>query len=609
MVRVMSIYHFASQSIQQLVIEELSATCFIPPDEIVLARNSDHTIEIRPLTNASFDTSQDEIAVKSFSSVDDVDKMIYSKVGNFIMTLESRMSNYEKAEITYVRVYVNWDKSSSPTQSLRARIAGKITPMKKTLEMIELPLNSNPTSIAACPSTGNLLVNHKNVIQVFIFKYCTNETTKLQYIDFFEAPFQIEIDFIPSAILINEDIISCSNKQFFHVFKVFESVDGNNSTASESNICTSTEIPRSEELTNINLDQDVDFQAICDKSDLNGINFNVKMKSTLEESMGSLGDDESEMRPSVITELSAIIKYINNLPETFALPSKFSVQNLLQLKLQSMKISGVLRENVDVFKCMYMKPLYVKPDVGSVKNFSSSAGKFFMHSKFKRNFYGCAVLITTQQDGYLYHINTSSHEQEPAKFFLNVYPFTSSVVDVYFNDNVLHALCENGIESYTHRMGQRLFTDFGSRNYRDADGVYRNLSTAISLVNLRPFMNVQFMIPGDDNLILLASDSTTPQADCSDDAINWTIYNLMYPTMDTIYQDFKEFADKSLRKYPSVYTNLLEEIHLMIRSHSVLARLEPEDNSEVGNEMKLVWDDCIELLRDSSLALADYLIL
>lgn len=136
MVRVMSIYHFASQSIQQLEpIEELSAACIIPnSDEIVLARNSDHTIEIRTLCNEmTRDTS-----CKSFSSVDDVEKMIYSKVGNFLLTLEARISNYEKAEIRYVRIYVNWDKQSSSAQSLRARIAGKITPMKKTLEMIEV---------------------------------------------------------------------------------------------------------------------------------------------------------------------------------------------------------------------------------------------------------------------------------------------------------------------------------------------------------------------------------------------------------------------------------------------------------------------------------------
>jgi Hermansky-Pudlak syndrome 3 len=258
MVRVMSIYHFASQSIQQLEIEELSSTCLIPDSEIVLAKNSDHTIEIRQLSNESKD--DENFGVKSFSSVDDVDQMIYSKVGNFLVTLESRISNYEKAEIRYVRIYVNWDKQSSPSQSLRARIAGKITPMKKTLEMIELPLSFNPTSIACCQSTGNVIVNHKNILQIFMFKYCTNENTKLQYIDFFEAPFQVELDFIPSKVLVNEDVISCCNKQFFHVFKVMEVNDGNNSTTSESNICTSTEMPHSKASSSINLDQDVDFQ-------------------------------------------------------------------------------------------------------------------------------------------------------------------------------------------------------------------------------------------------------------------------------------------------------------------------------------------------------------
>lgn len=605
MVRVMSIYHFASQSIQQLAIDELSCCCLIPPDEIALARNSDHTIEIRSLVRDLNDSSNNDACVKSFSSVDDVDKMIYSKHG-FILTLESRITNYEKVEISYVRIYVNWDKQSSPAQSLRARVAGKITPMKKTLEMIELPLNYNPSAIAVCPSTGNIIVNHKNVLQIFVFKYCTNETTKFQYIDFFEVGFQVELDFIPANILINEDVISCSNKVYFHVFKIIESSDGNNSTTSESNICTSTEIPHSEVSSTINLDQDVDFQAICDRAEINGITFNVKLKSTQEESMGSMGDDDSEMRPSVVNELSAVIKYLNNLPESFSLPSKFSAQSLLQLKLQSMKISGVLRENVDVFKCMSMKPLYVKQDVNG-KSFASSDATFFMHSKFRRNFYGCAILITTQQDGYLYQINTASNECDASKCFLNVYPFTSTVIDVFFNDNVLHALCENGIESYTHRIGQRLLTNF--KGYKEGDAVYKNLSTAISLVNLRPFMNVHYMIPGEENLVLLANDSSTPQADNFDDTVNWTIYDLKYPTIDTIYQDFKEFADKSLRKYPAIYMNLLEEIHLMIRNHMVLAKLEPEENSEVGNEMKLVWDNCDELLRDSSLALADFFIL
>lgn len=130
MVRVMSIYHFASQSIEQLSIEELSASCLIPPEHLVLAKNSDHTIEIRKLKSPTADESASPI--KSFSSVDDVQQLIYSRFGNFLISVEARISNYEKAEIRYVRIYVNWDLSSSnPSQSLRARIAGKITPMKK----------------------------------------------------------------------------------------------------------------------------------------------------------------------------------------------------------------------------------------------------------------------------------------------------------------------------------------------------------------------------------------------------------------------------------------------------------------------------------------------
>ncbi|CAO1421825.1 unnamed protein product [Diamesa hyperborea] len=598
MVRVMSIYHFASQNIQQLAIEDLAAGCLIPPNEIVLANRADHSIEIRPLN-----TDQNEAGPsKMFSSVDDVDQIIYSKRGNYICTLESRMSNYEKAEIKYVRIYVNWDKPSSGS-SLRARIAGKITPMKKSLEMIELPLNYNPSVIACCEATGNLLVAHLGILQLFEFRWCTNETTKLQYVDFFEVPFQIEIDFHPLKLLINENVISCSNKQFFCCFKVIESCDGNNSTSESTNVCSSMELPPSKIYT-VNLDEEpLDFAAVRDRTDINGVKFNVQMKSTEQEASNTAhSGDEMEMRPAVIQEISVILKYTNNLPETFSIPSKYATQSILQLKLQPLKISGVLRENNDNFKCLHMQPLYLKSD----KHYDSGKeNNFFLYSKYHRNFYGCAILITTHQDGYLYQIKTDV--TDPHNSFLNIYPFTSTVIDVYFNDNVLHALTDNGIESYTVRIGQKLFNESGTK-----EGIYRNLSKSISLINLRPFLHVHFMIASADNLILMANESQPAQEDADGNAI-WTIYNLKYPDMASIYQDFKEFADKSLRKYPTVYLNLLEEIHLMIRTHLALAQIVPADNSDV--DMKLVGlaagnvNDEIDLLKDSSLSLADCYIL
>lgn len=601
MVRVMSIYHFASQTIQQLTIDELSASCLIPPDYIVLAKNSDHTIEIRKL-NCDYGENNEEVSgsnssIKSFSSVDDVQQLFYSRFGNFLISVESRISNYEKAEIKYVRIYVNWDTivPSNQPQALRARIASKITPMKKSLEMIEIPLSCNPSVVAFCQSTGNIIVGHKNILQLFFFKYCTNETTKLQYVDFFEAPFQIELDFQPSKVLFNENIICCCNKQYLHIFKIIDRNESNTSTLSESNVCTSTEIPQTKDAVNMNLEYNVDFQAISNKKELNGHVFKVDIKSTQEE---VLGFDESEMKPMMVNELGVNIKYTVNLPESAIVYPR----NMLQLKLQSMKISGVMRENVDIFKSIHMRPLYVRPKV------TETNSEFAMHSKFHENFYGCAFLITTQQDGYLYQINTNTRHDDMSKCFLNVYPFTSAVIDVYFNFNVLHALCENGIESYTHRIGQKLFSDLsGKFNLPEIDAIYKNLSNTISLVNLRPFMNVHFMIPSDNNLVLLANDSpSSPNEQSEEEAINWTIYNLNYPSIDTIYQDFKEFADKSLRRYPSYFMNLLEEIHLMLRTHTMLAVIEPEEeNSEIGNEMKLQWHDCEKLMEEASLALAD----
>lgn len=462
--------------------------------------------------------------------------------------------------------------------------------------MIELPLSSNLNTIACCESTGNIIVGSKNSLQLFLFKYCTNETTKLQYIDFFEAPFKIELDFQPSKILITENVVTCCNKQFLQVFKVVDGgTESNNSiTLSESNVCTSTEVQEQpQEAININLEYDVDFQEICNKKELNGIAFKVDIKSNQEE---TLGFDEAEMKPLVVNELGVAIKFHNPLAT-----ANLVARNLLQLKLQSMKISGVLRENTDIFKSIFIRPLYVQPRV------AESIDGFFMHSKFHQHFYGCAILVTTQQDGFLYQINTNSNYEDPSKCFLNVYPFTSSVVDVFFNFNVLHALCENGVESYTHRIGQKLLSDLGGRfNLPEIDSIYKNLSTTISLVNLRPFMNVHYMLPCDENFVLLASDSSDA---AEDEAINWTIYNLIYPQIETIYGDFKEFADKSLRRYPAFYMNLIEEIHIMIRTHMMLGEIQLEENSETGSEMKLSWRDCKKLLEESSLAIADCLVL
>lgn len=132
MVRVMNIYHFSKQSIEQLK-SDLVGGCMISSNELVLAK-ADHAIEIRTL-NGDANEGQEEF--KNFATVDDVEQIIYCQNGDYIATLESRICNYEQAEKRFVRVYTNFDLLKSNTDedytntAMRARIAGKITPMHK----------------------------------------------------------------------------------------------------------------------------------------------------------------------------------------------------------------------------------------------------------------------------------------------------------------------------------------------------------------------------------------------------------------------------------------------------------------------------------------------
>lgn len=59
-------------------------------------------------------------------------------------------------------------------------------------------------------------------IKLYRFVECTNDSTHFKYIDFIELPLEIELDFIPIYLDINEHIIGAGNKEFMSVFKLLE---------------------------------------------------------------------------------------------------------------------------------------------------------------------------------------------------------------------------------------------------------------------------------------------------------------------------------------------------------------------------------------------------
>lgn len=163
---------------------------------------------------------------------------------------------------------MNWRLSDTLDQTetidsfnvtIRARIAGKTTPSSayaNCLEVIEIPIskqighsndsdeyestsssaaaavssstkpvapiNFSPHQLAVCQASGTLIFAINHTIKLHKFNECTNDSSHFKYIDFMELPFEIELDFIPIYLCINEHIVGCGNREFMCIFKLLE---------------------------------------------------------------------------------------------------------------------------------------------------------------------------------------------------------------------------------------------------------------------------------------------------------------------------------------------------------------------------------------------------
>lgn len=206
------------------------------------------------------------------------------------------------SEQTFCRIYTNWPTNDTNTQkdqtagsfnvTIRARIAGKVTPSSNNvncLEVIEIPIsklagnqshlnshlnyfvesdeydstsssfglsastgNTNSTAtfyphqIAACQQTGTFICAIQRCIKLYKFIECTNDNTHFKYIDFMELPFEIDLGFVPIYLSINEHIVGCGNREFMCVFKLLErnysnAVDSDDAISANS-LTTSSEL-------------------------------------------------------------------------------------------------------------------------------------------------------------------------------------------------------------------------------------------------------------------------------------------------------------------------------------------------------------------------------
>ncbi|XP_050591427.1 BLOC-2 complex member HPS3 [Bombus affinis] len=285
MVRVITVHNFLGQNITQ--IEEPTASCIANASghEMLLLALSTHCVEV-------WELMMSDIKLHTvFPTVDMINQMVHCTKEDYVVTLESKLSrdasinNHTGKTINnFVRIYVNWAMVKDQSQPMRARIAGRVTPSLNrplnSLEMIELPLNVQPTLIACCQSTGNLLVASGNSAILHEFKIETQQVSKMKFIDFEARPWSLGFSFSPTHMEIVEDFISIMDKTNLCVFRLtnsmYEDIDQlssltstNSSSIDKTSISTdSSLVENSNNMTN----QD-------DNTILQGINSKCKSSS------------------------------------------------------------------------------------------------------------------------------------------------------------------------------------------------------------------------------------------------------------------------------------------------------------------------------------------
>ncbi|XP_055372777.1 putative uncharacterized protein DDB_G0282133 isoform X2 [Condylostylus longicornis] len=213
------------------------------------------------------DSNQNQINKQIFATLGDIQEMIFCKQGNYLLSLEkfnfendfgenynnhqngrsNSNKNHHGSKVTVddsnnsickvliysniLEYFENNSKKDSESQNNKEmplivpRIASKVTPtvnVTNGIEVIELEVYEPPDMVNCCQETGNILVKSNLHLYLFNFRECTNDQQHFNYIDFFEFPFYLELNFLPTQISLIENVIACINKKQCIVFKIIQ---------------------------------------------------------------------------------------------------------------------------------------------------------------------------------------------------------------------------------------------------------------------------------------------------------------------------------------------------------------------------------------------------
>lgn len=300
--------------------------------------------------------------------------------------------------------------------------------------------------------------------------------------------------------------------------------------------------------------------------------------------------DSNDLKPILISNLKCKLQ-VDEKKNTSN--NHYDVQSLLQLKLSSPGLLDQLSNYSYKFLCLKQRPLYIE---NTKTKTVPQDGRSILESRHYHKFVGCFLLVTTQQDGFLYFVQPDKHNTGQCLSF----PFTSQLIDVCMDNTTVQALTENGIEIYT--LGHQVFSEIYQKGVP-------SLNKSVCLIGLRPFLSVHKILLSNTNLVLLANTNNS-ETKIQDLAATWTVYNLSTPKPETIFHDFEDLAKKKYSKNRNAFINLIEEAHMVVKTSLIALKLCNGIDDTMENAAVVVLEansskEIADLYKDSLILLGD----
>lgn len=526
MVRVIQAHNFRSQTTFNLPDDLLLAT-LISSERILIGRK-DGVVDLKALSfhqNNSLEDLQHIEPMHSFSTLSDIEQMVYSTTGHYILTLE-----YEEGSSNnkYVRAYVNWDPEfiNLTTKQVRARVASRVTPSisdQYYFEIIELPItpsNAIPISIGCCQMTGNIVIGLNNATLIF-YKFFYRTIDKKPYIDFEQLDYYIQLEYNPLEVHLNENIVIALNNYSLNAFKIVELIDTTDENMSDDagggpdgSSTVDGDVLIALEDEGIDLSQNVNYNEILTslyplhstattkKNGGGGDLIKIHGRSN-NQKMNRCSRSRQEVKPTRVADLNAYLYMFNQSDK------KYVARSLLKLRMKSDKDTVEITETI---KKISVRPMYLKPRTepeeptiyrNSIVNCSFTNEKEEIRSAYYRDFLGVGLIVTTAEDGYLYLLEKNEKfTDENGEILLETFTFTAPLIDVILEDALLYVITSVGLEIYTSKIGHYLFNGLMEEN----SAVFTSPKTEFPVcsVDMRPFFGVRHAFTSNNSLVLLA---------------------------------------------------------------------------------------------------------